>query len=301
MKTAYSTYSTHLLKTFKSVYPKQTEEEYLKFAIKTLEFYSIQSGGFDCISDEERSKIHSINSSQFLWKYRKIKHFFLAPGVADFCVSNVKSFSSEYCKPLPVCENVDKPRSSENISGILPFCYSFNGMGGKIQGGFAIHFPSKERQRSVMVIPNAMIPLSEKACFTYYFTAGEGISTCAMNPDVEFDCNNDDNVWIPKLVFGLSLYMDAFPDAVVEATSDNVHNVKYYEGDGHVVARNEIIDEDKRNSVSPHWRRGFFRLLTSKHFVKKQGQTIYVRGTFVKGKAFDVLDDTPDSTIKPKK
>ena len=96
-----------------------------------------------------------------------------------------------------------------------------------------------------------------------------------------------------RLLFGLSLYMDAFPDAVVEAGADSVHQIKHYSGARHIVNRNEIVDEEHRHSVSPHWRRGHFRLLTSAKFIRKQGQTVYVRGTFVKGKAFDVVDDAP--------
>jgi len=99
-----------------------------------------------------------------------------------------------------------------------------------------------------------------------------------------------------KLVCGLSLYMDAFPETVVPAGNDDVQHIRHYEGSRHVVSKNEIFDEERRNSVSPHWRRGHWHLLQSERFVHKKGQTIYIRGTFVKGKAFDVLDDTKQET-----
>lgn len=82
-----------------------------------------------------------------------------------------------------------------------------------------------------------------------------------------------------------------FKRIYVDAGSDGVHQIKHYEGERHIVNRNEIVDEEHSHSVSPHWRRGHFRLLSSEKFIRKHGQTVYVRGTFVKGKAFDVLDE----------
>ena len=132
----------------------------------------------------------------------------------------------------------------------------------------------------------------------YYFIANDGEDTLLMQPSANLREFGSDagTYWLTKLVFGLSLYMDAFPDAVVEAGAENVHRIKHYDGARHIVNRNEIVDEEHRHSVSPHWRRGHFRLLTSAKFVRKQGQTVYVRGTFVKGKAFDVMEDAPACT-----
>ena len=109
------------------------------------------------------------------------------------------------------------------------------------------------------------------------------------------DGNGSDSgtLWIARLVFGLSLYMDAFPETVVHAGNDDVHHIRHYDGPRHIVARNAVVDEERRQGVSPHWRRGHFRLLASARFVHKQGQTVYVRGTFVKGQAFDVLEEVP--------
>jgi len=241
-----------------------------------------------------------------------VSHYFLAPGVSDFCVSSVKEFSEDYCKRFPPCDPVSAP----SYNWQYPFAGTlehFNqGSRDKVQGGFAVHFPAKERQRSIMVIPNAFIPIPANAIpnnptgrpgiLHYYFCAGDGEDTLLMQArggkvlksDFGSDAGTD---WIAKLVFGLSLYIDAFPDAVVEAGAENIHQIKHYDGARHIVTRNEIVDEEQQRSVSPHWRRGHFRLLASAKFVRKQGQTVYVRGTFVKGKAFDVLDDAPPCAI----
>lgn len=44
-------------------------------------------------------------------------------------------------------------------------------------------------------------------------------------------------------------------------------------------------------TVTPHYRIGHFRLLSSERYVNKQGQTVFVRPCFVKGVAETVQDD----------
>jgi len=308
MKTAYSTYSTKCWPIFKRVFPDRTERDYCEFASRVwlTACGKTPPGQGGMLWD--RDSVYVDNVLEFLWRFRKVTHYFLAPGVADFCVSSVKEFSEDYCKRLPACDPVDAPCTRQEWVFAASLSYFHKGPADKVQGGFAIHFPAKERQRSVMVVPDAWIPVPPKAipnnptgqggAMHYYFIANDGEDTLLMQPSAnlrEFgsDAGTD---WLAKLIFGLSLYIDAFPDAVVEAGAENVHQIKHYDGARHVVNRNEIVDEEHRHSVSPHWRRGHFRLLTSAKFVRKQGQTVYVRGTFVKGKAFDVMEDAPPCT-----
>ena len=304
-KTAYSTYSTRAWPIFKRVFPHRTERDYCEFASRMWVTACGRSVPSAKVMQWDRDSIYVDNVLEFLWRFRKVTHYFLAPGVADFCVSSVKEFSEDYCKRLPTCEPVDAPCSRPEFPFYASLSFFHKGPPDKVQGGFAFHFPAKERQRSVMVIPDAWIPVPPKAiqnnptgnggAMHYYFVANDGEDTLLMQPVVnliEFESNAGTD-WLAKLVFGLSLYMDAFPDAVVEAGAENIHQIKHYDGARHIVNRNEIVDEEHRHSVSPHWRRGHFRLLTSAKFTRKQGQTVYVRGTFVKGMAFDVLDDVP--------
>jgi hypothetical protein len=245
--------------------------------------------------DRETTYIDAI--LYFMWKYRKITHYFLAPGVASFCTSSVKELTPDFCKRLPECEPVDPPENSLPMVVVV-------GDDMKMRGGFAIHFPTSERKHSIMVLPNSEIPHpGQKAIYRYFFAASDGIDTVLMQKE------NFDSFWdgvdrgahgMARLVFGLSLYMDAFPDAVVEASGEDVKHIGYYSGQRRTVTPNEIVDEERRHGVSPHWRRGHFRVLASERFTRKQGQTVYVRGTFVKGKAFAVLDDAPPCKANPK-
>jgi hypothetical protein len=83
--------------------------------------------------------------------------------------------------------------------------------------------------------------------------------------------------------------MDAYPEMVVDAGQANIHEIKHYHGSRNEIHSNDVVREEARCSMSPHWRRGFFRLLLSEKFVHKKGQSVYVKGSFVKGKANDVL------------
>jgi len=308
MKTAYSTYSTKSWRIFKRGFPDRTERDYCEFASRLWIRACVcalqgHEGRWD------RDSVYVDNVLEFLWRFRKVTHYFLAPGVADFCASSVKELSEDYCKRFPACDPVDAPCMRQEWLFAASLSFFHKGPADKVQGGFAIHFPAKERQRSVMVIPDAWIPVPPKAIQNnptgqfgakhYYFIASDGEGVLMMQPSVknlrEFGSDAETD-WLTKLVFGVSLYMDAFPDAVVEAGAENVHQVTHYDGSRRIVNRNEIVDEEHRHSVSPHWRRGHFRLLTSARFVRKQGQTVYVRGTFVKGKAFDVMEDAPPCT-----
>jgi hypothetical protein len=320
-RASYSTYSTRMWDFFKRIFPKKTEREYCEMLSRnfaavcanTKRFAGDAPGGLGLVWDRDCTYIDGV--LEFLWRFRPITHYFLQPGVAEFCVSSVKEFSPEYCKRLPVCTPVDFPVAGREYPFVAPLARI--GLGdsfSKIQGGFAVHFPASERQKSVMVIPEARIPIPEHALpvteqgkgriafLAYFFASNDGEDTNLMQPSAPIDFNSDDNArWQARLVFGLSLYMDAFPDAVVAADDSNVKHVGHYTGARHMVSRNEIVDEEHRHSVSPHWRRGHFRLLSSVKFVRKQGQTVYVRGTFVKGEAFAVMDDANPTNQKATK
>ena len=302
-KTAYSTYASPYWKLFKRAFPKRTERDFCEFASRLYVGVCARSVPIEPDLLWDRASAYVDNVLEFLWRFRSVQHFFLAPGVAAFCADSVKEFSEDYCKRLPACVPVAAPCTGREWAFAAPLSYFGAGGADKIQGGFAIHFPATERQRSVMVIPDANLPVPPNAIpnnpqglcgiLKYYFVASDGENNVLMqtNSPTEFSSDCDDARWIARLVFGLSLYMDAFPDAVVNAGAESIHQIKHYEGKGMLVARNYIIDEEHTHSISPHWRRGHFRLLRSEKFVHKHGQTVYVRGAFVKGAAFDVLDD----------
>lgn len=296
---AYSSYHTEGWNAFKRLFSNRTERDYCEFASRIWLTACAKASPSIAGMTWDRDSVYVDNHILFLWRFRKVNHYFLAPGVADFCARSVREFSGEYCKRLPPCDAVPTPCSSPESAFLAPLSYFHAGSKDKVQGGFAVHFPAKERSRSVMVIPDALIPVPLAGNLTswggmmqYYFVANDGEDTLLMQKSAPREYGSDEGtLWLSRLVFGLSLYMDAFPDAVVEAGTDAIHQINHYDGHRHIVKRNEIVDEEQQHSVSPHWRCGHFRLLTSEKFVRKHGQTVYVRGTFVKGKAFDVLDD----------
>lgn len=227
---------------------------------------------------------------EFLWRYRVMEHYFLSPGVASFCAGSIKEYSRDYLRRLPECADCSYPASS--------------GRGEvKMQGCFAIHFPIRERDRSVLVMPSTsvLVPTRFYPDGTYEakpqvfdFSASDGnylgMVDVSEGPVGQESGEGD---YLLRLVFGLSLYMDAFPDTVVAAQADSVHNQKHYSGGRHIVSRNETVDSELVRGVSPHFRVGHFRTLRAERFVRKKGQTIFVPGCYVRGKALDVLDDAP--------
>lgn len=285
--TAYSTYSSVLWKHFKGFHSLRSEENFCGYVAGQLDEW------IDQRSAMRFAHTAVVGQADFLWRFRKLEHYFLAPGVAEFCAGSVKEFSGAFAKRLPACDLVDGSRTD-------PVCFPFPldwfsaGPAGKIQGGFAIHFPADEDNRSVIVIPEALMPGPNGECIRWYCAATDGDAAHMSNHQNGQSADGGNrSAWIGRLVYGVSLYMDAFPDAVVEVDADAIQQCKYYRGRRRFVGRNEIVEEEHRHGVSPHWRRGHFRLLSSERFVRKSGQTVYVRGTFVKGKAFAVLDDAP--------
>jgi len=289
MKQQYSTFSIpHKNKKVRKFMAGLSEAEYCQFVGKMWQMNLEKMPQYGMVWDRDSTYADTVLN--FLWKYRNIQHFFLAPGVAEFCAASVKEFSPDYCKRLPKCDPVDPPKNPAPWVVVVD-----DDM--KMRGGFAIHFPTSERSRSLIVLPDAEIPLPNVKCYMrYFFSATDGVDTVLMqreNADAFWDGIDGGAAWIARVIFGLSLYMDAFPDAVIPASSDDVKHIGYYAGVKACVSRNEIVAEESRHGVSPHWRRGHFRILVSEQFTRKQGQTVYVRGTFVKGKAFEVLDDAP--------
>ena len=199
------------------------------------------------------------------WKYGTMTHYFIESGIADFAAHSVKNITNDYYKPFKVMNHA--------------------GSGSKLIECIALHFPTSENRRSLIVIPIA----HKNGEYEIFFTDGVSYNLIeiAQDPDASYF----DYDYLCKTVLGLSLYMDAFPDAIREAKCENVKHVGHYNGGGHVLSRNDVVLTEEKDSVSPHFRRGHFRVLSSERYTKKRGQVVFVKGTFVKGKAYEVLED----------
>jgi hypothetical protein len=207
----------------------------------------------------------------FLWKFRRIRHYFLAPGVADFCAASVREISPDYSAALPDCPAVPAPDSGDPLIS-----------------GFAIHFPACERDRSIVCIPHFTLPLDADTALYYYAAATNGEDVMLLNRDSFVDAFDDQALRMAKTIFGFSLYIAAFPEALHAGDPGQIHVAAHYRGEHAVVGRTPIIDEEDRAATSPHWRRGHFKLLSHPRFVHKRFQSVYVRGCFVRGDALEV-------------
>ena len=85
-----------------------------------------------------------------------------------------------------------------------------------------------------------------------------------------------------RLAVNTIAYMNAFPECIVDGVPNNIKeeyskSIKLSEK---VV---ENLSDTKR--MTPHFRRGYFKCLTSDFYTKKKGQIIFVKETMVNGNA----------------
>ena len=92
-----------------------------------------------------------------------------------------------------------------------------------------------------------------------------------------------------RLVLGAYLYRESFPESVVDGIPCFLKYPRKITGGKKVAIRGvtEIID---RAGSTPHFRKGHFRFLSSDRFTNKQGQVVFVKGAFVRGRAKTILD-----------
>ena len=250
----------------------------------------------------------------FVWKFGKIQHFFVAPGLADFFIKSAKESTPDYYKCLPDCPRVPIPAHGRHIMTMFALKQDeaqpgtgYMPANPDIPGGFAIHFPAYEHRRSIVVIPRAVVPnivktqelkvpVFERALFVA--TDGEDIVLFAAGSGGEYQLHYEPDSTesthaLNKLILGFSLYVDAFPETVTDAQDNDIHDANHYRGYRAIVASNDIVESEVKRSVDPHWRIGHFHLLRSERFVHKKGQTVWTRGTYVKGYALDIVN--PDA------
>jgi hypothetical protein len=92
-------------------------------------------------------------------------------------------------------------------------------------------------------------------------------------------------------IINLYLYMDVFADCVTDSPPKIIAGT-LDAGPARTVRTSVDIDAVYREArVSPHMRRGHFRLLQSARFTRKKGQAVYVRPTMVRGSVRTVTED----------
>jgi len=240
---------------------------------------------------------------EYQWKFCKIVHFFLEEGVADFCQSAVKGVELDYYKPFPSYPQ-EMPEGGWNevrlgtrkaqkwsFTNYIHF-ESPDDLYWDIDYApclLAFHFPIEERRSSILVLPNAILPRYDKGT-AYVIPFAYKDCRDVYPHDGRPMAEDDPRIDKIKMLLGISLYMDAFPDAV-EEMSGGIVKLSKYTGKRKSIKINQVAKHEQRASVSPHWRRGHLRLLVSDRYKDAKGTVVFVRGTFVKGKAYDIKED----------
>lgn len=85
-----------------------------------------------------------------------------------------------------------------------------------------------------------------------------------------------------KFTRGLAAYCRCFPGVIANGVPDDLKHAPRYKGQSRTARLHHDIGG---GGVTPHFRCGHFRRLTSDQFTKKRGQIVFVRDTFVKGSA----------------
>ncbi|MCR4790180.1 MAG: hypothetical protein K5839_03780, partial [Treponemataceae bacterium] len=86
-----------------------------------------------------------------------------------------------------------------------------------------------------------------------------------------------------RLAVNTIVYMHTFPNCIV----DGVPNITKEEKSFTVEIAEKVLSSDANTGkiVSPHFRKGYFKILRSDFYTHKKGQSVFVKETMVNGKA----------------
>lgn len=88
-----------------------------------------------------------------------------------------------------------------------------------------------------------------------------------------------------NLAVNTIVYMNTFPECVVDGVPNQVKN----EYSKKITIAEKVLENienpDSKKMMTPHFRRGYFKRLTSDFYTRKKGQCVFVRETMVNGKA----------------
>ena len=94
-----------------------------------------------------------------------------------------------------------------------------------------------------------------------------------------------------RLVAGIGMYLSCFPEMLKDGPPDDVKHPSHHKyGTIKTIGISpKVRDDAERGEITPHFRRGHFRVLRSDKFVHKQWQVVFVKQCFVKGEAATIL------------
>ena len=232
----------------------------------------------DC-SDEHVQKYnftHAMALGAHSWYNEKsCTHVFISESMASFLISCCREISQEYL-------------NLKSIIKLMPISETVNDLHETLQlFGFFIHYEKNNNSGSSIHISFEKIP---KRTDILTITSGDS-GFIRLPVDIKemslASKETDKFLQNAKILFGLSLYLEAFPDALQEFQAPS----KEFKRKQTLTLRiPKEVQEDIDHSVSPHYRRGHMRLLTSERYTEeKRGKAVFVKGCFVKGKAYEVV------------
>jgi hypothetical protein len=155
------------------------------------------------------------------------------------------------------------------------------------------------------LVGEAISGVTNKVVVTYVFSRESGLGSVTQIISRNSKQDIDDGVIrgapinveivnkVTKIVVGLGMYIDCFPDALKSGVpADLAHPSQFQHKNMFTVGiadKVRVAGSGTHDSPIPHMRKGYLKTLRAERFTKKRFQTIFVASTFVKGRAATVL------------
>jgi hypothetical protein len=116
--------------------------------------------------------------------------------------------------------------------------------------------------------------------------------TSAIDYGTEFEIHS-------RLLSSLGMYLSCFPEMLKDGPPDDVKHPSYHQyADAKTIGISpQVRIHSEHGEVTPHFRRGHFRVLRSEQFTKKRFQVVFVKQCFVKGEAATILSPEQSETL----
>ena len=184
-----------------------------------------------------------------------------------------------------------------------------------------LHFHKQQLPGSILVLVNGKgDPIGRLDEFLFTAVSRLGITTQPIDKEYRVKMLTTENMHVPKegsatayyleqkgytleqsnfiikFIYGFGVYAEEFPEMLVPTTDKHFTTMttKPSLSNFKVLPNNLVRSEIKNRrqfGTDPHWRNGTYKLLSHPRFVHKQGQRVYVKGSFIKGRAQTALMD----------
>ena len=158
---------------------------------------------------------------------------------------------------------------------------------------FGIHIPYENKHKGY-AFTFAYHPESKKLLFVWLVGQNSGYITVEQYKELIADKSESAKQIVAffQLAVNTIIYMNTFPDCVVDGAPHNVKEEYSRKIEVAEKVADIMRDSDSTRTVSPHSRKAYFKRLTSDFYTHKKGQTILVREAMVNGKAKTIYTAT---------